>query len=124
MRLVHLQDGFAPATFVGVPPLGPPVHVPPFESQDGRREQRAEHLHAQPAVTPSHAHVHQERVDEPFPGEFYGVCSCDARSGECDRRQDAAAWTCPVKDALIEVARNRDAFQRRLLAATFAGRVR
>jgi hypothetical protein len=48
------------------------------------------------------AHV-VTRVEERF-GGFWTFCACGAHSKECVDRSAAARWTCPIGEALREVA--------------------
>lgn len=118
MRVHHFHQT---GSLVPVPVFGPSAHVAPFEVQGACGQRGADHLHAQPTGAPEHPGVHVERVEEPFPGEYYGVCSCLARSLECVRRDDAAAWRCPRREAEEEVARNLRSWVARLRLAALAG---
>ena len=63
--------------------------------------------------------IHTTRV-EPAVGDWYGVCSCGARSLPCVTLHGAGKWTCPRDEAELEVLRGALHWRARLARAHVA----
>lgn len=102
-----LQPVFQAHGLVPIPAAG--------EGQQGGGAPAAGHLDAQGAGLDPVIELHAKRV-ETFDGDFYQTCSCRWISRPCVSYGLARSLDCPVEEAEIERARNRQHFQARVVA--------